>query len=47
VEGNIFQLTAKVDSGLSVIGVRYLYNEWPVATLYNKYGLPAPPFYAL
>ena len=25
-------------------GVRYLYADWPVATLYNKDGLPALPF---
>jgi sialate O-acetylesterase len=30
---------------LSVYGVRYGYNEWPVATLYNSDNLPAPPFY--
>ena len=26
-------------------GARYLWADWPVATLYNKAGLPALPFY--
>jgi hypothetical protein len=41
-----FQLSVSVASGLKVTGVRYGYQEWPVATLYNKNGLPATPFYA-
>jgi len=32
---------------LSIFGVRYGYNEWPVASLYNTDGLPAPPFYSM
>jgi len=35
-----------LNTTLSVLGVRYGYNWWPVATLYNSLGLPAPPFYA-
>jgi len=30
--------------GSTVTGARYGYADWPVCTLYNKAGLPAPPF---
>jgi len=41
-----FQLEVTVAAGLTVQGVRYGFAEWPVATLYNTAGLPAPPFFA-
>ena len=31
-------------SGAAPTGVRYLYADWPVATLYNTNGFPALPF---
>eukprot|EP00026_Physarum_polycephalum_P006259 Phypoly_transcript_06301.p1 GENE.Phypoly_transcript_06301~~Phypoly_transcript_06301.p1 ORF type:complete len:524 (+),score=61.67 Phypoly_transcript_06301:155-1726(+) len=36
---------ANSTSGVTVLGVRYLYSDWPVATLFSKSGLPANPFY--
>jgi len=32
-------------STANVTGVRYLYNDWPLASLFNSAGLPASPFY--
>jgi hypothetical protein len=34
-------------SGLTPTAVRYLYAEWPVASVFNKNGLPATPFLSL
>ena len=33
-----------LDTDAAPTGVRYLYADWPVATLYNKDGFPALPF---
>ena len=45
IVGNSFQVGVKLPDNVKPIGVRYLYNEWPVATVFNKEGLPATPFY--
>jgi sialate O-acetylesterase len=39
------EFTGNTTSGPTVAATRYLYNNWPVATLYNNDGLPANPFY--
>eukprot|EP01105_Mastigella_eilhardi_P005522 TRINITY_DN17219_c0_g1_i1.p1 TRINITY_DN17219_c0_g1~~TRINITY_DN17219_c0_g1_i1.p1 ORF type:complete len:512 (-),score=138.52 TRINITY_DN17219_c0_g1_i1:49-1539(-) len=37
-------ITASLSKGTTVKGVRYLYADWPLCTIYNNAGLPAPPF---
>jgi len=44
-DGQSLQVGVTLQSPLlAVFGVRYIYGEWPVATLFNSEGLPAPPF---
>jgi len=44
LQGNVLYLQANVATGLQVTGVRYAWSTYPVATLYNRNGLPALPF---
>lgn len=44
IRGETVSVTASVTSGTKVTGVRYGWANYPVATIYNKEGLPALPF---
>jgi len=44
VVGNIVTVSASVGSA-QVIGVRYGFANWPIATLWNRDGFPAIPFF--
>jgi len=43
---NTVQFTATASTAsVTVVGISYAYNDWPIATIYNSFGLPALPFY--
>jgi len=42
--GNYYFSASSVKSSLKVTGVRYGYSIWPLISLYNKEGLPSPPY---
>jgi sialate O-acetylesterase len=44
LEGDTLQVDFVIKPWHSVTGVRYGHSEWPHVLLYNKHGLPAPPF---
>jgi len=44
ISGNAILISAILPSAANVTGVRYAWGNYPVATLYNKEGLPALPF---
>jgi len=44
ISGSSILISAMIPSGSQVTGVRYAWGNYPVATLYNKDGLPALPF---
>jgi len=44
ISGNLLIVSANLAAGAVVSGVRYGWDNYPVATLYNKEGLPALPF---
>jgi len=44
IQGNSIKISANLPSGVTINGVRYGWANYPVATLYNKNGLPALPF---
>jgi len=45
LRGNFAIFSATVSGNVQASGVRYLYAQWPVPTIFNKNGLPAIPFY--
>jgi len=45
LRGNFAIFSATVSGNVQPTGVRYLYGEWPVPTLFNTEGLPAIPFF--
>jgi len=44
LSSNSVLFSANLPASVTVTGSSYLYNDWPVATIFNLQGLPAPPF---